>query len=267
MFTTRTKAAELDTSGLAAITARARQAGSPAVATAQNLARNAADVAQNAAQNAAEAAQHATQNAGIAAQHAAQNASVAAQHAAQTASVAAQHARQVAAENARQGAASAAQTTTTVVKRGVSDLRTWAAPRLEDAADYTTATAAPAVSSALRATARKVSPGEATARGRARSALTWSLLAAAALAAGGAVAAFVRYRNRAATAADNEATDGEATDNEAASSEATDIDADSTGRPAPKTAPKSTPASGEPIDKATTDVEASVNGRAPRDGW
>jgi hypothetical protein len=134
VFNTRTRTADLNASGPAVITARARKAGSAAAAAAQNA-------AQNAAQGAAVVAQNAADSAAAVAQNAAQNAAAVAQTAAQ---------------NARQSADSAAQTTATQVKQGVFNARNWAAPRLEDAADYATATVAPAVASALQATAKKV---------------------------------------------------------------------------------------------------------------
>ena len=100
---------------------------------------------------------------------------------------------------------SAAQTTAAVVRQGVVSIRTWAAPRLDGAADYCTTTVAPTVSSALRATAAKVSPAEAaSAQRRKTSALTWPLLVAAGLAAAGAVAAAIRHRYRTSMAADSE---------------------------------------------------------------
>ena len=77
------------------------------------------------------------------AQAAAQAAAAAAQVAAHNASDAAQAAAQVAAVNVRKQ-----------VGTGIHGARSWAAPRLESAADYTTKTAAPAVSSALKKTAR-----------------------------------------------------------------------------------------------------------------
>jgi hypothetical protein len=75
---------------------------------------------------------------------------------------------------------------------------------LENAADYTTDTLAPRVSSALRGTARQVSP-EDTSRNKLRSALTWSAFGAAVLAALGAAAVVVRKRYQSATTAVTEA--------------------------------------------------------------
>ena len=80
------------------------------------------------------------------AQAAAQSAAAAAQAAAANASEAAQAAAQAAAVNMRKQ-----------VGTGIHGARSWAAPRLESAADYTTKTAAPKVSSALRKTARRSS--------------------------------------------------------------------------------------------------------------
>lgn len=162
---------------------RARNASSVAAAKAAKaatLTANAAQAkAQVAAQNAAAAAQVAAQNAASAAQVAAQNASDAAQAAAQTAAV-----------KVRKG-----------VDQGVYGARRWAAPRLENAADYTVKTAAPKVSSALRKTARQVKPSKGRSK---RSALAWTAFGAAILAALGAGAAVVRYRYRSAITAESE---------------------------------------------------------------
>lgn len=89
-------------------------------------------------------------------------------------------------------------------RQGVHAARIWAAPRLEDAADAVTSSAAPKVSSALRTTARRVRPAEDTAAGKARPRrlLDWRLLAGigAMLAAAGATAAVaVRRRYSRAT--------------------------------------------------------------------
>lgn len=230
MSNTRTKAADL---GSAATDA--------AQNVAQNVAQNATVVAQNAAEAAQSVAHSAAQNAAVVAQNAADVAQSVAHSAAQNAAVVAQ--------NARQSAGNAAQTTASGVKAGVRqgffNARRWAAPRLEDAADYTTTTAAPAVSSALLATAKKVRPAQETKH----SALKWSLLASACLAAAGAVAAAVRYKYRSAMATDTEVEDTAA--------------ADAAVEPIVSTAPTTA----EPAEPATDDVEASVNGRVSKDGW
>ena len=129
----------------------------------------------------------------------ARDASTAAAAAAQTAAAAAQ----TAAQEVSSAAQTAAQGVNQGVRRGVYRARVWTAPRLESAADYTTATMAPAVSSALRVTARQVSPPDMQ-RKNGHSALAWSVLGAAVLAAAGAVAAMVRHRYRSAMAADTE---------------------------------------------------------------
>jgi hypothetical protein len=215
----------------------------------------AADLGSTAAEAAQSVAQNAAQSAAVVAQNAADAAQSVAQSAAQNAAVVAQ--------NARQSAGNAAQTTAAGVKAGVKQgvfsARRWAAPRLEDAADYTTTTVAPAVSSALLATAKKVKPADP--RRKTLSALKWSLLASACLAAAGAVAAAVRYKYRTAMAADAEAEDL------AAASAAADAAADAVAEPIAPTATATTPAPGEPAEPATDDVEASVNGRVSRDGW
>ena len=136
----------------------------------------------------------------------ARDAGTAAAAAAQTAAAAAQNAAS-AAQTAAQEVSSAAQTAAQGVNQGVRQrvyrARVWTAPRLESAADYTTATMAPKVSSALRVTARQVRPPD-TQQKNGRSALTWSVLGVAVLAAAGAVAAMVRHRYRSAMAADTE---------------------------------------------------------------
>ena len=129
----------------------------------------------------------------------ARDASTAAAAAAQTAAAAAQ----TAAQQVSSAAQTAAQGANKGVRQGVYRARVWTAPRLESAADYTTATMAPKVSSALRVTARQVSPQDMQ-RKNGHSALAWSVLGAAVLAAAGAVAAMVRHRYRSAMAADTE---------------------------------------------------------------
>ena len=110
-------------------------------------------------------------------------------------------------QSAAQAISGAAQTAAAGVSNGVRQgvyvTRVWAAPRLESIADYTTATAAPAVSTALRSTAQQVRPVDVTQK-KSRSMLTWSLLAAAVLATAGAVAALVRYKNSTSMEVDTE---------------------------------------------------------------
>lgn len=149
-------------------------------------------------------------DAGIAAAKAAA-ASTAAQAAATTAQSAAQtaaHTAATAAQTAAQGVNSAAQTAAAGVsqgvKQGVTSARGWAAPRLESAADYVTATAAPKVSSVLRDAAEQVKPPEQH-RSKMRSVLAWSIFGAAIAAALGATAAVIRKRYQSAMAADTEA--------------------------------------------------------------
>jgi hypothetical protein len=209
MSLTRKKTADLNTSGTVKAAKKARAASSAAAANATNAAQNAALTAQNAAG----VAQTAAQNAAVIAASAAQNASGAAQ--------------------------TAASSVNSGVRQGVDTARRWAAPRLEGVADYTTTTVAPKVSSALRTTARQVSPADAPTSKRS-SIVTWSLLGAAVLAALGAAAAVVRYRYRAAIAAESETADEE-------------VLGDSTGsQPAP----------------ASPDVaETPVNGQVTTPGW
>jgi hypothetical protein len=131
------------------------------------------------------------------------NAAQTAANAAQTAAAAAQTAA-IAAQTAAHGVSNATQTATGGVNKGVYSARVWAVPWLENAADYTTSTMAPKVSSALRASARQIAPADMRRRKRISPALTWSLLAAAALSGAGAAAVFVRQRYRTAIAADTQ---------------------------------------------------------------
>lgn len=177
-----------------------------------------------------------------AASAAAQSAAAAAQSAAQTAAQTATTAAQAARQGMNTAAQSAAAGVSQGVRLGVYNARGWAAPRLESAADYVTATAAPKVSSALRSTAQQVNPVPPQ-RSRMRSALTWSILGAAIAAALGAAAAVMRQRYHAAIAADTEVDEaGE--------------------KPAPADAAKadSAPAAG-------TGTDAGVNGRVSASGW
>jgi hypothetical protein len=154
----------------------------------------------------------------------ARDASTAAAAAAQTAAVAAQSA----AQQVSSAAQTAAQGANKGVRQRVYRARVWTAPRLESAADYTTATMAPKVSSALRVTAQQVSPQDMRQK-NGHSALTWSVLGAAVLAAAGAVAAMVRHRYRSAMAADTKEDVGAGTESGTANP---DGSADSAGAPA-----------------------------------
>src|SRR3984957_5777411 len=163
------------------------------------------------------------------AQAAAQQAATAAQAAAHNASDAAQAAAQLAAVNVRKGGGT-----------GIHGARSWAAPRLESAADYTTKTAAPKVSSALKKTARQVQPANGRSK---RSVLAWTAFGAAILAAVGAGAAIARHRYRRAVGADSERAGSDLPGSMAA------------GRP---------DAAASPVD-ANTDT--SVNGRVTTSKW
>ena len=247
MSLTRKKTAELNTSSTIKAAKRAQKASSAAAANAANAAQNAALTAQNAAG----VAQTATQNAAVVATNAAQNAVDVATNAAQTAAVVA--------TNAAQTASDAAQTAATSLSKGVKErvytARTWAAPRLENAADYTSSTVAPKVSAALRSTARQVRPVDT--RSSRKTVLTWSVLGAAILAAVGAGVAVARYRYRTAIAADTEPADEE-------------VMADSAGSQAAPVTPDGTlPADAKPTDTKPTDpgTETSVNGRVTATGW
>ncbi len=158
---------------------------------------------------------------------------------------------------AAQGVGSAAQTAAVGVgkgvRQGVYSVRVWAAPRLESAAGYTTTTVAPKVSSALMVTARQVRPEDVTQK-KGRSVLTWSILAAAVVAAAGAAAALVRYRYRAAMAEGAE-------DDEF---DAVGPAGETTGTPAGEAAPAGAAGVSGP---AETKTDAEVNGRVSASGW
>src|ERR1700728_3228102 len=82
----------------------------------------------------------------------------AASKAAQSAAATAQTAAQTAAQSVNSAAQTAAAEVSKGVKQGVYQARGWAAPVLENAAEYTTSTLAPKVSTALRSTAQQVRP-------------------------------------------------------------------------------------------------------------
>jgi hypothetical protein len=176
-------------------------------------------------------------DAGVAAAKAA-----AASKAAQAAAAAAQTAAQNAGQTATLAAQSAAAGVSKGVQQGVYQARGWAAPVLHNAADYTTATLAPKVSAALHSTADQVSPEDTRKKGR--SMITWSLLAAAVLAALGAAGVVVRKRFQDAVAADS-GVDAEA------------VAVEETG----------TPADGATPDTTSASTDAGVNGRVSTSGW
>jgi hypothetical protein len=161
---------------------------------------------------------------------------------------------------AAQGISSAAQTAAAGVSKGVRQgvyvTRVWAAPRLESVADYTTATAAPAVSSALRSTAQQVRPVDVNQK-KSRSLLTWSLLAAGVAATAGAVAALVMYRNRSSSEVD--------TDEEFGPVGQAGTGSGGTVTQQTPTAESSTAGGQSPADSASAD--AGVNGRVSSSGW
>ena len=164
-----------------------------------------------------------------------------------TAAAAAAQTAAAAAQTAAQQVSSAAQTVAQGANKGARErvyrARVWTAPRLESAADYTTDTMAPKVSSALRVTAQQVRPPDMQQK-NGRSALTWSVLGVAVLAAAGAVAAMVRHRYRSAMAADTE---------EDASAGTAPAEAAMPGAPDGSADSASTP--------AATSPDAGVNGR------
>jgi hypothetical protein len=127
---------------------------------------------------------------------AAKNAAAAARNAAAAA--------QVAAQNAATAAASYAQSANMASQSAVLGARRWTAPQLEMFADYCTNRVAPMLDAALRSTAHRVRPVEVAPRRRVPSAVAWSLLGAAVLAAIGAAAALVRFRYRTEMATDTD---------------------------------------------------------------
>jgi len=158
----------------------------------------------------------------------------------------------VAAEKAASAAKSAGASVNSGVRQGIYTARSWAAPKLEDAAEYTTRTAAPKVSAALRSTARQVKPPKSR---RMPSALTWSLLAAAILAGAGAVAALLRYRYQEAITADSEQAEDNAETEQLFG-----------GKPPAGEQPGTSPADGASTAESGT-TDSSVNGRASSTKW
>jgi hypothetical protein len=162
-------------------------------------------------------------------------------------------------QSAAQSISSAAQTAAAGVSQGVRQgvyvTRVWAAPRLESIADYTTVTAAPAVSSALRSTAQQVRPVDGTKKSR--SMLTWSLLAAAVAATAAAVAALVRYRYRSSIEVDTEEEFGPV-DQPGAGTGGTATQA---------TAPAEGSAAGGQNPAGSASADTGVDGRVSSSGW
>jgi hypothetical protein len=261
-----------------AAAARARAAGKSAQVAAKHAAtaaRAAGASAQVAAQNAAHKSQAAAQSAAVAAQNAAQKSQAAAQIAAQKSTEVAQKS-QTAAHHASSTAQTRAAGVGKQVQHGVYSARKWAAPKLESVADYTATTVAPTVSSALRNTAAQVRPAEpvSPAKRRLTSALTWSLLGAAIVAAAGAVAALVRYRRRAAIELDSERPDGGArteTARDAASSKSTGqtptVPTQAAPKPAQPQAPGAKASPSASAHQTETVTDSSVNGHANTSGW
>lgn len=196
-----------------------------------------ADSKANGSDNLAARARDAGAAAAITAAHSAAAAAQTAATAAQTAAQSMSGATQTAAAGVNKG-----------VRQGVYSARVRVAPRLESAADYTTATMAPKVAAALRATASHVQP-EDVSRTKTRSALAWSLLGAAVLAALGAAGALARHRYRGAKSA-------------AAGTEAAGT---GTGAPADTAGPAGT-AQADSADAATS-TDTGVNGRVSTSGW
>jgi hypothetical protein len=167
---------------------------------------------------------------------AARNAAAAARNAAAAA--------QVAAQNAATAASSYAQSANLASQSAMLSARRWTAPQLESFADYCTTRVAPMLDSALRSTAQRVRPVEVAPRRRVPSALTWSLLAAAVLAAIGAAGALVRYRYRTQMATD--------TEDETVTTAASGMDESMQNAP---------------VGSTTASGETSVNGRVSATGW
>lgn len=246
MFSSKTNTTDLDTRSTVKAAKKAQANAAKSAQNAAAAAQNAAALAQTAAQNAAAVATSKAQDASSAVQNAAGSAQAAAQNAAAVAASKAQTA-----SSAAQNASDAAQNAAVVVSNNVKDkvfvARKWAAPRLESAAEYTTNTVAPKVSSALRSTAAQVKPVEPASSKR--SVLKWTMLAAGILAGVGAAAALVRFRFRAAIAADSETADEE-------------VLGDSTGSQA---APVSPDAAGKTA-AADPNADSSANGRVKASG-
>jgi hypothetical protein len=263
VFSSKTNTTDLDTRSTVKAAKRAQANAAKSAQNAAAAAHNAAALAQQAAQNAAIVATNKAQDANSAVQTAAGVAQTKAQHAAAAAASKAQTASAAAASKAQtasaaaQNASDTAQNAATVVSNNVKDkvfiARKWAAPRLESAADYTTNTLAPKVSAALQTTAQQVKPVEPASSKR--NVLKWSMLAAGIVAGLGAAAAIVRFRFRAAIAADSETADEE-------------VIVDSTGSQTTPVTAETTPAAG--ADQATPadpGADTSSNGRVKATGW
>jgi hypothetical protein len=268
VFLSKSNTTDLDTSSTVKAAKRAQKAGQAAAANAAKSAQNAATAAQNAASLAQTAAQNAAVLAADKAQvaaskahvavdkasNAASNASGVAQHASSAAQATAQNATNLAqqASAAAQSASDTAQSVATNVSQNVKDkiftARTWAAPRLESAADYTANTVAPKVSTALRSTAQQVAPEP---QKSGRTWLKWTMLGAGIAAGLGAAAALMRYRFRAAIAADEIADE--------------EVMADSTGSQAAPVNPDA--AAGTSADGTEPGTDSSANGRVKASGW
>jgi hypothetical protein len=228
MSLTSKKTADLNTTSRVKSAQRARMASSAAAVNASNAAQSAA----LAAQNAASLARAAAQNAGAMAARASQNAGGVAQ---------------TAGSGMSKG-----------MRQGVYSARSWAAPRLDSAADYCTTTVAPRVSSALHSTAGRVNPVDTTSTKRS-SMLTWSVLGAAILAALGAAAVMVRIRYRTAIATDSETT------NEEIIEDSTSSQATAPGAPRPAATTPRDPSQAPGTN--AQDTETPVNGRVSSPGW
>ncbi|HEX3964793.1 MAG TPA: hypothetical protein VHZ03_50480 [Trebonia sp.] len=150
------------------------------------------------------------------------------------------------AQAAAQAGMAAAHDMSETVRQRVQSARGWTAPRLENAADYTTRTVAPRVSTAIRGVAKQVGPDQK--RPTWRSALSWGLLGLAAAAAIGAAAVLIRQRYQAAIDADSDVVDVE--------------DADERGNADGKAS--AADGAGVIPDQAPT---ADVNGHVSSSGW
>jgi hypothetical protein len=172
------------------------------------------------------------------------------------------------AATAMQGVSTAAQSAymgaSRGVRQGVYSTRVWAAPLLENAASYHATTIAPKVNSALLVTAQQVRPVDVRQK-KGRSALTWSLLAAAVMTAAGAVSALVMYRNRTAMMAETETEDAEFTVDAAGQ---TTVVAPGAGTVpvGTTTTGSTTTASPAGSERAGTSSDAGVNGRVSTSG-
>ncbi|HEX6448477.1 MAG TPA: hypothetical protein VF060_03345 [Trebonia sp.] len=175
----------------------------------------------------------------------------------------ARNAGTAAAQTAQAAAQTAAQGVGKSTRQGVYVARVWAAPQLENAADYTITTAAPWVADTLRSTARQVHPEDPRdSRSAMRSVLSISALAAAALAAAGAVAVLVRRQYKSAMDAD---TQNDVVDVEDKHEPAAERGVSAPGQSAAP-AQGSAPNGATPVTETKTETGKGATGQASKSG-